>query len=119
MYAMYLAYAPRICMPSCVLHPCQAVCLRDTWLVPLYFWQFAWLVPLYTWHPCLAGACIPGRLAGAPSVHLAVFQMSLSYLPGTASLLEELDKKLMVLLRDGRTLIGNVAKVSSRFSGFY
>ena len=32
--------------------------------------------------------------------------MSLSYLPGTASLLEELDKKLMVLLRDGRTLIG-------------
>ena len=33
-------------------------------------------------------------------------QMSLSYLPGTASLLEELDKKLMVLLRDGRTLIG-------------
>jgi hypothetical protein len=28
--------------------------------------------------------------------------MSLSYLPGTASLLEELDKKLMVLLRDGR-----------------
>ncbi len=29
-------------------------------------------------------------------------KMSLSYLPGTASLLEELDKKLMVLLRDGR-----------------
>ena len=34
--------------------------------------------------------------------------MSLSYLPGTASLLEELDKKLMVLLRDGRTLIGKM-----------
>jgi U6 snRNA-associated Sm-like protein LSm1 len=32
--------------------------------------------------------------------------MSLDYLPGTASLLEELDKRLMVLLRDGRTLIG-------------
>jgi len=32
--------------------------------------------------------------------------MSLDYLPGTASLLEEIDKKLMVLLRDGRTLIG-------------
>jgi U6 snRNA-associated Sm-like protein LSm1 len=32
--------------------------------------------------------------------------MSLEYLPGTASLLEEIDKKLMVLLRDGRTLIG-------------
>ncbi|XP_049784643.1 U6 snRNA-associated Sm-like protein LSm1 [Schistocerca cancellata] len=26
--------------------------------------------------------------------------------PGTATLIEELDKKLMVLLRDGRTLIG-------------
>ncbi len=31
-----------------------------------------------------------------------IVKMSLSYLPGTASLLEELDKKLMVLLRDGR-----------------
>ena len=29
-------------------------------------------------------------------------KMSLDYLPGTASLLQELDKKLMVLLRDGR-----------------
>ena len=38
-------------------------------------------------------------------------QMSLSYLPGTASLLEELDKKLMVLLRDGRTLIGYLRSV--------
>lgn len=37
--------------------------------------------------------------------------MSLSYLPGTASLLEELDKKLMVLLRDGRTLIGFLRSV--------
>lgn len=32
-------------------------------------------------------------------------------LPGTASLLEELDKKLMVLLRDGRTLIGYLRSV--------
>ena len=40
-------------------------------------------------------------------VALLVAEMSLSYLPGTASLLEELDKKLMVLLRDGRTLIGD------------
>ncbi|XP_012287825.1 U6 snRNA-associated Sm-like protein LSm1 [Orussus abietinus] len=31
--------------------------------------------------------------------------------PGTASLLEELDKKLMVLLRDGRTLIGYLRSV--------
>ncbi len=36
---------------------------------------------------------------------------SLSYLPGTASLLEELDKRLMVLLRDGRTLIGYLRSV--------
>ena len=53
-------------------------------------------------------------LAGAavytvPALHTMVLQMSLSYLPGTASLLEELDKKLMVLLRDGRTLIGEPA----------
>ena len=43
--------------------------------------------------------------------------MSLSYLPGTASLLEELDKKLMVLLRDGRCVgiyrlaIGNLSDI--------
>ncbi|GFO02568.1 U6 snRNA-associated sm-like protein lsm1 [Plakobranchus ocellatus] len=30
----------------------------------------------------------------------------MSYLPGTASLVEEIDKKLLVVLRDGRTLIG-------------
>lgn len=28
------------------------------------------------------------------------------YLPGAVSLLEQLDKKLLVILRDGRTLIG-------------
>jgi len=39
------------------------------------------------------------------------FKMSLQYLPGTASLLEELDKRLMVLLRDGRTLIGYLRSV--------
>lgn len=37
--------------------------------------------------------------------------MSLSYLPGTASLLEELDKRLLVVLRDGRTLIGYLRSV--------
>ena len=37
--------------------------------------------------------------------------MSTAYLPGTASLLEELDKRLMVLLRDGRTLIGVLRSV--------
>ncbi|XP_015793512.1 U6 snRNA-associated Sm-like protein LSm1 [Tetranychus urticae] len=33
------------------------------------------------------------------------------YLPGTASLIEVLDKKLMVLLRDGRTLIGYLRSI--------
>ena len=37
--------------------------------------------------------------------------MSHSYLPGTASLLGELDKRLMVLLRDGRTIIGYLRSV--------
>ncbi|XP_053984205.1 U6 snRNA-associated Sm-like protein LSm1 isoform X2 [Hylaeus volcanicus] len=35
----------------------------------------------------------------------------MNILPGTASLLEELDKKFMVLLRDGRTLIGYLRSV--------
>lgn len=30
----------------------------------------------------------------------------MNYLPGTASLVEEIDKKQLVVLRDGRTLIG-------------
>jgi len=33
------------------------------------------------------------------------------YLPGTASLIEDLDKKLLVVLRDGRTLIGFLRSV--------
>ncbi|GAB6032721.1 SM-like, degradation of cytoplasmic mRNAs and positively regulates transcription initiation [Chamberlinius hualienensis] len=37
--------------------------------------------------------------------------MAHNYLPGTASLLEELDKKLMVVLRDGRTLIGYLRSI--------
>uniref|UniRef100_A0A090X7S9 U6 snRNA-associated Sm-like protein LSm1 n=1 Tax=Ixodes ricinus TaxID=34613 RepID=A0A090X7S9_IXORI len=37
--------------------------------------------------------------------------MTLFYLPGTASLLEELDKKLLVFLRDGRTLIGYLRSI--------
>ncbi|KAJ8664738.1 hypothetical protein QAD02_006400 [Eretmocerus hayati] len=36
---------------------------------------------------------------------------NINVVPGTASLLEELDKKLMVLLRDGRTLIGYLRSV--------
>lgn len=34
-----------------------------------------------------------------------------TYLPGTASLLQEIDKKLLVVLRDGRTLIGFLRSV--------
>merc|ERR1712039_1007733 len=45
-------------------------------------------------------------------LYLGLKRMSSSmYLPGTASLLEELDKRLMVLLRDGRTLIGYLRSV--------
>ncbi|KAK7479876.1 hypothetical protein BaRGS_00028866 [Batillaria attramentaria] len=35
----------------------------------------------------------------------------MSYLPGTASLVEEIDKKLLVVLRDGRTLIGYLRSI--------
>lgn len=34
------------------------------------------------------------------------FGQELLYLPGTASLIQDIDKKVMVVLRDGRTLIG-------------
>lgn len=35
----------------------------------------------------------------------------MSFLPGTASLIKEIDKKLLVLLRDGRTLIGYLRSI--------
>ena len=34
-----------------------------------------------------------------------------NYLPGTASLVEEIDKKLLIVLRDGRTLIGYLRSI--------
>jgi U6 snRNA-associated Sm-like protein LSm1 len=34
-----------------------------------------------------------------------------SYLPGSASLVEDLDKRVMVVLRDGRTLIGYLRSI--------
>eukprot|EP00117_Sycon_ciliatum_P004306 scpid72860/ scgid8742/ U6 snRNA-associated Sm-like protein LSm1 len=34
-----------------------------------------------------------------------------AYLPGTASLIAEIDKKLLVVLRDGRTLIGYLRSI--------
>nr|KAF6374475.1 LSM1-like protein, mRNA degradation associated [Pipistrellus kuhlii] len=36
----------------------------------------------------------------------ALSQLKMNYMPGTASLIEDIDKKHLVLLRDGRTLIG-------------
>ncbi|XP_070539844.1 U6 snRNA-associated Sm-like protein LSm1 [Ptychodera flava] len=35
----------------------------------------------------------------------------MNYLPGTASLIQEIDKKLLVVLRDGRTLIGYLRSI--------
>uniref|UniRef100_A0A023FAS4 U6 snRNA-associated Sm-like protein LSm1 n=1 Tax=Triatoma infestans TaxID=30076 RepID=A0A023FAS4_TRIIF len=37
--------------------------------------------------------------------------MAFPFPPGTASLLEDIDKKLMVVLRDGRTLIGYLRSI--------
>ncbi|XP_036267450.1 U6 snRNA-associated Sm-like protein LSm1 [Pipistrellus kuhlii] len=36
----------------------------------------------------------------------ALSQLKMNYIPGTTSLIEDIDKKHLVLLRDGRTLIG-------------
>ncbi|CAH3149839.1 U6 snRNA-associated Sm-like protein LSm1 [Pocillopora verrucosa] len=35
----------------------------------------------------------------------------MSFLPGTASLIKEIDKRLLVVLRDGRTLIGYLRSI--------
>ncbi|XP_072341587.1 U6 snRNA-associated Sm-like protein LSm1 isoform X2 [Scyliorhinus torazame] len=35
----------------------------------------------------------------------------MNYMPGTASLIEDIDKKHLVLLRDGRTLIGYLRSI--------
>ncbi|TKC49299.1 hypothetical protein EI555_018887 [Monodon monoceros] len=45
--------------------------------------------------------------AGPPPLYIAALsQLKMNYMPGTASLIEDIDKKHLVLLRDGRTLIG-------------
>ncbi|GCB64287.1 hypothetical protein scyTo_0013314, partial [Scyliorhinus torazame] len=36
---------------------------------------------------------------------------AMNYMPGTASLIEDIDKKHLVLLRDGRTLIGYLRSI--------
>uniref|UniRef100_A0A0P5PPH6 U6 snRNA-associated Sm-like protein LSm1 n=3 Tax=Daphnia TaxID=6668 RepID=A0A0P5PPH6_9CRUS len=40
-----------------------------------------------------------------------ISKMNVASLPGTATLLEDLDKKVIVVLRDGRTLIGYLRSV--------
>ena len=42
---------------------------------------------------------------------MSIDEQNLHNLPGTASLIAELDRKQMVLLRDGRTLIGTLRSV--------
>lgn len=39
------------------------------------------------------------------------FSSQFGYMPGTASLIEDIDKQLMVILRDGRTLIGYLRSI--------
>ena len=41
------------------------------------------------------------------------------YLPGTAGLIEEIDKKHLVVLRDGRTLIGFLSGFDKNFFVYY
>ncbi len=42
----------------------------------------------------------------SPSINTPAMELPDPFLPGAVSLLEQLDKKLMVMLRDGKTLIG-------------
>lgn len=49
--------------------------------------------------------------SGIPLSNTVNAQGKISYLPGTASLVEEIDKKQLVMLRDGRILIGTLRSV--------
>ena len=49
--------------------------------------------------------------SGIPMSNTLNASGSISYLPGTASLVEEVDKKQLVILRDGRMLIGILRSV--------
>jgi U6 snRNA-associated Sm-like protein LSm1 len=40
-----------------------------------------------------------------------IYSAERTYMPGTASLIEDVDKQLMVVLRDGRTLIGYLRSI--------
>lgn len=40
-----------------------------------------------------------------------IYSNEQNYLPGTASLIEDVDKQIMVVLRDGRTLIGYLRSI--------
>nr|XP_060643583.1 U6 snRNA-associated Sm-like protein LSm1 [Anolis sagrei ordinatus] len=64
---------------------------------------------------CPGGACASGPGAGqqAPSqAHSGEGSgAKMNYMPGTASLIQDIDKKHLVLLRDGRTLIGYLRSI--------
>jgi len=49
--------------------------------------------------------------SGIPMSNTVNAQGKISYLPGTASLVEEIDKQQLVMLRDGRILIGVLRSV--------
>ncbi len=40
-----------------------------------------------------------------------IYSSDQNYMPGTASLIEDVDKQIMVVLRDGRTLIGYLRSI--------
>lgn len=40
-----------------------------------------------------------------------IYNADQNYMPGTASLIEDVDKQIMVVLRDGRTLIGYLRSI--------
>ena len=58
-----------------------------------------------------AGAGATGHRQSAAAASSAADANTVTYLPGTASLIEEIDKKLLVVLRDGRTLIGYLRSI--------
>lgn len=57
-------------------------------------------------------------MLGALARRCYPFQLKMNYMPGTASLIEDIDKKHLVLLRDGRTLIGFLRSID-QFGMYY
>jgi hypothetical protein len=67
-------------------------------------------------HPQKDGSSGPSQpklpMSGVPYGHLPAF------LPGSASLVEQLDRRMMIVLRDGRHLVG-VSSVSKLYQYIY